>query len=79
MHEDVHIDQPKGFEIKGKDQIVCKLKKSTYELKQASQKWHIKFNDTITSFGFKEIIVDPCIYLYYDNILLVVNDIDIIA
>ena len=42
----------KGFQIKGKDQIVSKLKKSTYGLKQASQKWYINFNDTITSFGF---------------------------
>ena len=85
------MDQPKDFEIKGKDQIVCKLKKSTYGLKQASQKWYINFNDTITSFEFKEITIDSCIYqkisgskftfliLYVDDILLVANDLGIIA
>ena len=85
------MDQPRGFEIKGKDQIVCKLKKSTYGLKQVSRQWYIKFNDTITTFEFKKIIVDPCIYqkisgskftflvLYVDDILLVANDLDIIV
>ena len=43
--------------------MVCKLKKSIYSLKQASPLWYLKFNDTIASFGFKENIVDRCIYL----------------
>ena len=29
-----------------------------YELKEASKQWYLKCNDTITSFGFKENIVD---------------------
>ena len=80
------MDQPEGFEIKEKDQMVCKLKKSIYELKQDSRQWYIKYNYTITSFGFKEITVDRCIYqkisgikfilliLYVDDILLAGND-----
>ena len=91
LEEDVYMDQPEGFEIRGKDQMVCKLKKSIYGLKQASRQWYIKFNDTITSFGFEEITVDRCIYqkisgskfiflvLYVDDILLAANDLGIIA
>ena len=68
---------------------MCKLKKSTYELKQASQKWYINFNDTITSFEFEKIIVDRCIYqmisgskfifvvMYVDDILA--NDLGILC
>ena len=56
-------------------------------------KWginNLKFNDTITSFGFKENIVDWCIYLevsgskfiflilYVDDILLISNDIGLL-
>ena len=37
LEEDVYMDQPKGFSIKSKEHLACKLKKSIYELKQASQ------------------------------------------
>jgi len=43
--------------------LVCKLKKAIYGLKQASIQWYLKFNDTITSYGFVEVIVDRCIYM----------------
>ena len=86
LEEEVYMDQPEGFSIKGKEHMVCKLKKSIYGLKQASRQWYIKFNDTITSFGFKENTVDRCIYmkvsgskfvflvLYVDDILIAAND-----
>ena len=86
LEEEVYMDQPEGFVVTGKENLVCKLRKSIYGLKQASRQWYIKFNDTITSYGFVEIIVDRCIYikisgskfvilfLYVDDILLVAND-----
>jgi len=82
LEEDVYMDQPVGFAKEGKEHMVCKLKRSIYGLKQASRQWYLKFNDTIVSFGFKENIVDRCIYLkvsgskfiililYVDDILL---------
>ena len=42
---------------------MCKLKKSIYVLKQASRKWYLKFNNTITSYGFIENTIDRCIYM----------------
>ncbi|WVZ23370.1 hypothetical protein V8G54_001914 [Vigna mungo] len=87
LKEEVYMDQPEGFTITGKENLVCKLKKSIYGLKQASRQWYLKFNDTITSYGFVENIVDRCIYikvsrskfvilvLYVDDILLAANDI----
>ena len=60
LEEKVYMDQPEGFSIKGKEHMVCKLNKSIYGLKQAPRQWYLKFNDTITSFGFKKNIVDRC-------------------
>ncbi|KAL4032328.1 hypothetical protein IC575_005399 [Cucumis melo] len=86
LDEKVFMDQLEGFMVKGKERMVCKLKRSIYGLKQASRQWYLKFNDTITSFDFKENIVDRLIYLkisgskfiilvlYVDDILLATND-----
>jgi len=91
LEEDVYMDQPVRFIEEGKEHMVCKLKKSIYGLKQASRQWYLKFNDTITSFGFKEDIVDRCIYLkvsgskfiflilYVDDILLATNDLGLLS
>ena len=90
LNEEVYMDQPMGFIEKGKEHMVCKLKRSIYGLKQASLQWYLKFNDTIVSFGFKENTVDRCIYLkvsgskfiflilYVDDILLATNDLHLL-
>ena len=84
--KDVYMLQPDGFQVSGKEHMVCKLKKSIYGLKQASRQWYLKFDNVVTSFGFKENPVDHCIYLkisgskiislvlYVDDILLASND-----
>ena len=53
LEEDVYIDQPMGFLEEGKENMVCKLKKSIYGLKQASRQRYLKVNDTIVSLGFR--------------------------
>jgi hypothetical protein len=90
LEEEVYMDQPEGFSLKGKEHMVCKLNKSIYGLKQASRQWYLKFNDTITSFGSKENTVDRCIYLkvsgnkflflilYVDDILLSSSDLGLL-
>ena len=80
------MSQPIDFEEVGKDHIVCKFKKFIYGLKQVSRQWYLKFDEVVTANGFKEHIVDQCIYmkvngrkfiflvLYVDGILLSAND-----
>ena len=91
LDEDIYMEQPEGFTKKENEHLVCKLKKSIYGLKQASRQWYIKFNNTITSFGFKENIIDQCIYLkvsgskfiflilYVDDILLASSDLGLLG
>jgi hypothetical protein len=35
LEEEIYMQQPQGYEIKGKENLVCRLKKSLYGLKQA--------------------------------------------
>ena len=35
LEKEIYIEQPKDFEIKGKENLVCRLKKNFYGLKQA--------------------------------------------
>ena len=91
LSEDVYMTQPIGFEEPGEEHMVCKLKKSIYGLKQASRQWYLKFDMIVTQNGFKENIVDQCIYmkvsgsnfiflvLYVDDILLTSNNSNLLA
>ncbi|RVW41430.1 Retrovirus-related Pol polyprotein from transposon TNT 1-94 [Vitis vinifera] len=66
------------------------IKRSIYGLKQASRQWYRKFDQGITSFGFKENTIDQCIYLkfsgskfimlvlYVDDILLASSDVELL-
>ncbi|KAL1200754.1 Retrovirus-related Pol polyprotein from transposon TNT 1-94 [Cardamine amara subsp. amara] len=52
LEEEVYIDQPEGFVTAGKENLVCRLRKSIYGLKQVSRQWYLKFDNTILSYGF---------------------------
>jgi hypothetical protein len=89
LDESVYMAQPKGFVVKGKERLGCRLKKSIYGLKQASRQWYLKFDKTIRQFGFKENVEDNCVYskfksgkyifliLYVDDILLASSDVSL--
>ena len=49
LDEEIFMEQPEGFKVKGEENMVCKLKKSLYGLKQAPQQWYKKFDSFIMS------------------------------
>ena len=44
LEEYIYVQQPQGYEVKGKENLVCILKKSLYGLKKDSRKWYLKFD-----------------------------------
>nr|KYP46417.1 Retrovirus-related Pol polyprotein from transposon TNT 1-94 [Cajanus cajan] len=88
IDETIYMMQLENLVSKDSKNLVCKLKKSIYGLKQASRQWYFKFHHVITLCGFEVNLIDDCIYhkfygskyffflvLYVDDILLASNDI----
>ena len=57
------MQQPPGYVQSGKEELVCKLKKSIYGLKQSPCCWNEKFCEHMRALGFKESGADPCIFI----------------
>ena len=62
LEEEIYMKQPEGFVVKGKKELVCKLKKSLYGLKQSPRMWYQKFDTYILGLGFVRSRVDHCVY-----------------
>ena len=61
LEEEIYMDQPKGFKLKGKENLVWMLKKSLYGMKQTPFQWYKKFDAFMFEHGFKRLEVDYCI------------------
>ena len=62
LKEDVFMEQPEGFVVKGQKQLVCKLQKSLYDLKQSPRCWNEALHAQLLEMGFNQSVSDPCIY-----------------
>ncbi|GBM92455.1 Retrovirus-related Pol polyprotein from transposon TNT 1-94 [Araneus ventricosus] len=52
LKEDVFMKQPPGFEVKGKERMVCKLDKALYGLHQSGREWFFEIHNTFKNLGF---------------------------
>ncbi|KAL6334059.1 hypothetical protein AAG906_001815 [Vitis piasezkii] len=84
LDKEIYMEQPEGFVLKGKEDYVCKLKKSLYGLKQAPRQWYKKFESVMGEQGYRKTTSDHCVFvqkfsdddfvillLYVDDILIV--------
>ena len=74
------MQQPEGYEVKGKENLVCRLRKILYGLKQAPRQWYLKFDSFIAEQGYHRCHSDHCVYfkrldnVSYILLLLYVDD-----
>jgi ATP-binding cassette subfamily B (MDR/TAP) protein 1 len=47
------MDQPEGFIVPSKEDLVCKLKRSLYDLKQSPRQWYKRFDSFMLAHEFK--------------------------
>lgn len=63
LEEEIFMEQPEGYVQPGQEDMVCKLKKSLYGLKQSPRCWNQKFVTSVRSLGFVPSDADPCIFV----------------
>jgi Reverse transcriptase (RNA-dependent DNA polymerase)/gag-polypeptide of LTR copia-type/Integrase core domain/GAG-pre-integrase domain/Domain of unknown function (DUF4219)/Zinc knuckle len=63
LKEDVYIEQPRGFEIHGKEEMVYKLNKALYGLKQAPRAWYSKIDGYFAENGFVRSSSEHSLYV----------------
>lgn len=90
LEETIYMKQPPGFEDGHNPDYVCLLKKSLYDLKQATQYWNHKFVKFLNKYDFKQLKGDQCVFvgkfnhetvyltLYVDDGLVMSSSIDAI-
>eukprot|EP00253_Pinus_taeda_P006714 PITA_06714 len=84
--EEVYIEQPLGYEKKGQEHRVCRLKNALYGLKQAPRAWYSRIDSYLLENGFEKCEGEPTLYikekdgkililvLYVDDIIFTGND-----
>jgi hypothetical protein len=63
--EEIYVKQPEGYEQYGPngEELVCRLHKSLYGLKQSPRNWHHVFDKWLKEYGLKPCDADPCVYV----------------
>eukprot|EP00253_Pinus_taeda_P028648 PITA_28648 len=54
LMEEVYIEKPLGYEKKGQEHKVCKLKKALYGLKQAPREWYSRIDSYLLENAFEK-------------------------
>ncbi|GAA0160040.1 transmembrane signal receptor [Lithospermum erythrorhizon] len=91
LEEKVYIDQPQGYQKKGKEHKVYELHKALYGLKQAPRAWFSKIEKHFIAEGFQECTYEHTLFtkvsskgtiiivsLYVDDLIVTGDDEDLI-
>ena len=82
LSEEIYMEQPDGYVIAGKENLVCRLRKSLYGLKQSPRCWYSAFREYMELIKFQQSDADPCVYVrsassmtvvavYVDDLILI--------
>ena len=84
LEEEIYMKKLDGFHVEGKEDYVCRLRKSLYGLKQAPRQWYKKFESVMCEQGYRKTTSGHCVFvrkfsnddfiillLYVDDMLIV--------
>ena len=86
----IYMEQPEGFVQKGREHLVCKLRKTLYGLKQSGRAWYECIHVFFVNRGFTRSHADHSLYIlqtyqyiviviiYVDDLIILASDVDMI-
>ena len=90
LEEELYMEQAPGFVTEKDRNLVYKLKKSIYGLKQSARVWNSDFDASVKKLGFKQMQIDKCVYrkdseegpvilaIYVDDILIFGSNMNVV-
>eukprot|EP00253_Pinus_taeda_P029123 PITA_29123 len=69
LNEEVYIEQPLGYEKKGQEHKVCRLKKALYGLKQAPRVWYSRIYFYLLENEFDKCEGEPTVYIKEKDVM----------
>nr|KYP66220.1 Retrovirus-related Pol polyprotein from transposon TNT 1-94 [Cajanus cajan] len=63
LEEEVYIEQPQGYEVKGEEDKVLRLKKALYGLKQAPRAWNVRIDKYFKEANFIKCPYEHALYI----------------
>ena len=86
LEEEVYMDIPPGYMATSKTEVVCKLQRALYGLKQSPRAWFGRFSLAMKKYGFEQSNSDHTLFLkcqlgkvttlivYVDDMIITGND-----
>jgi hypothetical protein len=90
LDEEIFVEQPEGYAVKGQEDKVYLLKKALYGLKQAPRAWYSRIDEYLLKFGFVKSLSESTLYikgdqanfivisLYVDDLLVTGSNVELI-
>ncbi|CAH9103236.1 unnamed protein product [Cuscuta epithymum] len=63
LEEEVYIEQPEGYKVKGQEDKVLRLRKALYGLKQAPRAWNSRIDQYFQANGFMKCPQEHALYV----------------
>ncbi|RVW27445.1 Retrovirus-related Pol polyprotein from transposon RE2 [Vitis vinifera] len=63
----LYMEQPPGFVAQGESGLVCRLRRSLYDLKQSPRAWFSRFSSVVKEFGMFRSTTDHSVFYHHNS------------
>jgi ATP-binding cassette subfamily B (MDR/TAP) protein 1 len=67
LSDEIYMKQPEMFVEKNRENMICKLNKPLYGLKQSGREWYRKLDNFLLNLGGRRTEANPCVYVFNEN------------